>query len=343
MKRHLNTLYVTTQNAWLAKEGECIVVKVEGETRGKIPALALDGIVCFGLVSISPFLVAHCAENGVTITQLTENGRFLARIHGETSGNVLLRREQYRWADDPIRSTAMARFFLIGKVHNTRLVVQRGAREADQEARSTALTDAAECLLIARRSIEHETDLDRMRGYEGEAALTYWRAFPNLLTTSDEKLRFNGRSRRPPLDPVNAMLSFLYTMLAHDVRAALEGVGLDPYVGFLHRDRPGRPGLALDLMEEFRPWTVDRLVATLINRGQVKGSDFRVEDTGAVLMSDDLRKLVLTTWQDRKKDVVTHPFLDEKMPVGLLWHTQSLLLARHLRGDLDGYPAYLWK
>lgn len=343
MKRHLNTLYVTSQKAYLAKEGECIVVRVEGETRGKVPALALDGIVCFGQVSYSPFLLAHCAENGIAISHLTETGRFLARIHGETSGNVLLRREQYRWADDPVRSAAVARGVLIGKVYNARIVLLRGARETEATERATALAEAAEALRAARRGIEAEGDLDRLRGLEGEAAQIYWRVYPHLLRTADAQLRFAGRSRRPPLDPVNALLSFLYTVLVHDVRAALEAVGLDPYVGYLHRDRPGRPGLALDLMEEFRAWTVDRLVATLINRGQLGAADFVREEAGAVRMTDDARRLVLTSWQERKKEVVTHPFLDEKMPIGLLWHTQALLLARTIRGDLDAYPAFLWR
>ena len=343
MKRHLNTLFVTTQGTYLAKEGECVLVRVDGETRARIPVLSLDGIVCFGQVSYSPYLLAHCAENGVALTHLTENGRFLARMHGATTGNVLLRRTQYRWADDSERSAALASGFVVGKLHNARYVYQRAGRDLRDEAVKAELARTPVNLgrLIDRAAVAD--DLDSLRGIEGEGGAAYWHAFDNLIARRDAGFAFGGRSRRPPLDRVNCLLSFLYTILMHDVRSALETVGLDPYVGYLHRDRPGRPSLALDLMEEFRPWLVDRLVLTLINRGQLKASGFRTEETGGVTMSDATRKAVLTAWQQRKQETVTHPFLGEKMPVGLLWHTQSLLLARHLRGDLDGYPPLLWR
>lgn len=343
MKRHLNTLFVTTAGSYLAKDGETVLVRVEGETRARVPVLALDGIVCFGQVSYSPYLLAHCAENGVTISHLTETGRFQARIQGPTTGNVLLRRTQYRWADDLERTTALARAFVLGKLHNGRVVYRRAGRDADGSARKEGLTAAADRLGDLVAKAEHVESADAARGVEGEAGASYWQDFPLLVSRNAEGFIFGGRSRRPPLDRVNCLLSFLYTVLAHDIRSALETVGLDPYVGFLHRDRPGRPSLALDMMEEFRPWLVDRLVLSLINRGQVRPAGFVSEETGGYLMDDDTRRAVLTAWQERKQEMVTHPFLNEKMPVGLLWHTQALLLARHLRGDLEAYPPVFWR
>lgn len=343
MKRHLNTLFINTQGAYLAKDGECILVRVEQETKARIPVLALDGVVCFGQVSYSPYLLAHCAENDVTISHFTEYGRFQARIQGPTSGNVLLRRTQYRWADDPDRSTGTARAFVLAKLHNARLVYQRAQRDTEDAERKAVLAETAERLRGGVAKAEAARDLDALRGVEGESAAVYWRSFGALLNRADPEFAFEGRSRRPPLDRVNCLLSFLYSVLAHDIRSALEGVGLDPYVGYLHRDRPGRAGLALDMMEEFRPWLVDRLVLSLINRGQLRAKGIVREDSGGYRMDEDTRKQVLTAWQERKQDTVTHPFLGEKMPIGLLWHTQALLLARHMRGDLDGYPPVLWR
>jgi CRISPR-associated protein Cas1 len=343
LRQHLNTLFVTTPGSYLAKDGECVQVRVDGESRARLPVLALDGIVCFGAVSYSPYLLAHCAENDVTISHLTEQGRFQARIQGPTAGNVLLRRTQYRWADDPDRSAELARNFVLAKLHNGRLVYRRARRDARDGDRTERLGGVAEGLdnLVAR--VRHASDIQTVRGIEGEGGARYWSAFNDLVTRADEAFDFHGRSRRPPLDRVNCLLSFLYTILAHDVRSALETAGLDPYVGFLHRDRPGRAGLALDMMEEFRPWLVDRLVLALVNRRQVDARGFTREETGGYLMDDATRKAVLTAWQERKQETVTHPFLDEKMPIGLLWHTQALLLARYLRGDLDGYPPLLWR
>lgn len=343
MKRHLNTLFVTTAGTYLAKDGDCVQVRVESETRARLPVLALDGIVCFGQVSYSPYLLAHCAENDVTITHLTEQGRFQARIQGPTSGNVLLRRTQYRWADDPGQSAVLARAVLLAKLHNGRLVYRRARRDAGNEDRRARLATVADGLDGIIDLVEQGGDLDRLRGIEGEGGALYWSAFDELITRADADFAFAGRSRRPPLDRVNCLLSFLYTVLAHDVRSALETAGLDPYVGYLHRDRPGRPSLALDIMEEFRPWLVDRLVLSLVNRGQVDAGGFTREDTGGYSMDEETRKAVLTAWQERKQETVTHPFLGEKMPIGMLWHMQALLLARYMRGDLDGYPALLWK
>ncbi|CCQ74037.1 type I-C CRISPR-associated endonuclease Cas1c [Magnetospira sp. QH-2] len=338
MKHHLNTLYVTTEGTYLAKDGECIVAKVDSAVRARIPIGGLESVVCLGRVSHSPQLLEHCAANGVALTHLSQSGRFMARLEGPTSGNVLIRRAQYRWADDPTRSAGLARAFLTGKLANARQVLQRGAREKDDPD----LNAAADRLGRLLRRLPGEATVDGLRGLEGEAGRTYWAAFPKLIG-GDPVFVFTARSRRPPLDPMNALLSFLYTLLAHDVRGALETAGLDPQVGFLHRDRPGRPGLALDLMEEFRAVIADRLALSLVNRGQVRGKGFKVLDGGGVVMDDATRRTVIEAWQERKKDERRHPFLDEPATLGLFWHWQALLLKRHLRGDLDGYPPCLWR
>ncbi len=342
MKKHLNTLFVTTQGTYLSKEGECVQVKAEGVDKATIPIHTLGGIVCFGNVLCSPFLLGHCAEHGVAVSFLSENGRFLARVQGPVSGNVLLRREQYRWADDPKRSTAMARSVLTAKIANSRNVMLRAARDHGEHGRDERLRPAAQRLADCLRRLEHpDLSLDEVRGVEGEAGAAYFSAFDAMITSDEEAFRFKGRNRRPPLDPTNCLLSFLYTLLVHDIRGALECVGLDPAVGFLHRDRPGRPGLALDLLEEFRAVVADRLALSLINLGQVKPNGFNTVESGAVLMDDDTRKEVIVAYQKRKQEEVEHPFLQEKMPLGLLWHVQALLLARHIRGDLEGYPPYV--
>jgi CRISPR-associated protein Cas1 len=342
MKKHLNTLFVTTQGAYLSKEGECVQVKADGVDKAQIPIHTLGGIVCFGNVLCSPFLLGHCAEHGVAVSFLTVNGRFLARVQGPVSGNVLLRREQYRWADDPNRSAVIARYVLTAKLANSRNVLLRAARDHGDDGRGEGLHAAAGRLADCLRRIERpDLSLDEVRGIEGEAGAIYFGAFDALITSDNEAFRFRGRNRRPPLDPTNCLLSFLYTLLVHDIRAAIECVGLDPAVGFLHRDRPGRPGMALDVLEEFRAVVADRLALSLINLGQVKAKGFETRESGAVLMTDDTRKEVILAYQKRKQEEVEHPFLQEKMPVGLLWHMQALLLARHIRGDLDGYPPYI--
>lgn len=343
MKHYLNTLYVTTQGSYLAKDGECVLVRVEGEDRLRLPIHGLGGIVCFGQVSCSPFLLGHCAENGVAVSFLTERGRFLARVQGPVSGNVLLRREQYRRADAPEASALVARCVLTGKIANSRTVLLRTARDHEGKVDAEALRGAAERLANCGRRLEPGLPLDVLRGIEGEAGNTYFEVFDHLLTNQKEDFRFTSRSRRPPLDRINCLLSFLYTLLAHDVRSALESVGLDPAVGFLHRDRPGRPGLALDLMEEFRPVLADRLALSLVNLGQVQAKGFRVEENGAVRMDDDTRKEVLVAYQKRKQEEMQHSFLGEKAALGLMPYLQALLFARYLRGDLDGYPPFVWR
>ncbi len=343
MKKYLNTLFVTTQGAYLAKEGETVAVKVERKTRLQLPVHTLEGIVCFGQVSCSPFLMGFCAERNVAISFLTENGRFLAKVTGPVSGNVLLRRQQYRWADDPGRTVMVTRAVLTGKINNCRTVLQRALRDHVGKIDAESVRGASSRLSQIMSHLQADISLDRLRGYEGEAAMMYFGVFDHLITSRKDKFFFRERNRRPPLDRVNCLLSFLYTLVMHDIRSALEAVGLDPAVGFLHRDRPGRPGLALDLMEEFRPFIADRLTLSMINLSQIRTKGFTEMDSGAVLMDDETRKSLLVAYQKRKQDVLTHPFLKEKMSLGLLFHVQALLLARFIRGDLDGYPVFCWR
>ncbi|QFU15605.1 type I-C CRISPR-associated endonuclease Cas1c [Microvirga thermotolerans] len=346
MRRHLNTLYVTTEGAYARKDGANVVVEVDDAERLRVPAHMIGGIVLFGRTSLSPALMGFCLEEGIAITHLSEHGRFLARVEGPVSGNVLLRRAQYRAAEDPEKAARITRSMVLAKTVNQRAVVRRTLRDhgGAMDDPSRASLEAAEARLsdIARR-IERPAGVDGLRGLEGEASAVYFGVFDAFIRKADPFFRFEGRSRRPPLDPVNALLSFLYTLLTHDCRSALETVGLDPASGFLHALRPGRPSLALDLLEEFRPHLADRLALSLINRGQVGPSAFRRMDNGAVLLTEDGRKTVLVAWQERKKEELLHPFIEEKVSIGLLPHLQAQLLARHLRGDLDGYPPMIWK
>lgn len=342
MKKLLNTLFVTTQGAYLAKDGETVAVRIEQSTVLRVPVHTLQSIVCFGNVGCSPFLLGMCGENGVSLSFLTENGRFLARVQGPVSGNVLLRREQYRRADDPDASAAMATACVLGKIANCRTVLQRGLRDHSDKLDEKAVQAAVDHLFAVLRRLQQKPSLDQVRGLEGDAARVYFQALNHLILRDKDIFFLNNRNRRPPLDPVNCLLSFLYTLLRHDVSAALEGVGLDPAVGFLHRDRPGRPSLALDIMEEFRPFA-DRMVLSLVNLGQLRPRDFARSGSGSVQLSDAARKTVLTTYQKRKQEEMKHPFLEENMALGLFPHVQALLLARHLRGDLDGYPPVIWK
>lgn len=343
MKRLLNTLFVTTQGAYLCREGETVCVRVEQETKLRVPIHTLGGIVCFGQVSCSPPLMELCGERSVLISFHSEHGRFLGRVQGPASGNVLLRRAQYRCADDPAVSANIARAVITAKAANCRTVLLRAARDHAETADARSLTGAAAELSRVSNGLEQETSMDGLRGREGEAARTYFRVFDHLIVAQKDGFQFHERSRRPPLDNINALLSFLYSMLAHDCTSALESVGLDPAVGFLHADRPGRPSLALDLMEEFRPVLADRVALSLVNLQQVKGGGFTKTETGAVMMDDKTRKEVLLAWQKRKAEAVQHPFLGETVEVGLLPYAQALLMARFLRGDLDGYPPYIWK
>lgn len=344
MKKLLNTVYVTTEGAGLRKDGENLVVEVDGNERGRVPMHMLAGAVIFGGIYVSPALMQACAAAGITLVLLDRIGRFQARIEGPVTGNVLLRRAQYRASDMP---EDIVRSIVTGKISNQRAVLMRGLRdystEMSDDARAKVLVVTDRLAQILRK-VSLGTDApDVLRGAEGEAAALYFSVFDYLIRSPDPELRFKGRSRRPPLDPVNALLSFLYTLLTHDCRSAAESVGLDPAVGFLHRDRPGRPSLALDLMEELRPVLADRLVLSLINRRQIRAGDFEIQDSGAVFLTDEARKAVLTAWQERKKQERRHPFLEETAPLGLVPYLQAQLLARHLRGDLDAYPPWFWK
>ncbi|HUE02857.1 MAG TPA: type I-C CRISPR-associated endonuclease Cas1c [Bryobacteraceae bacterium] len=343
MKQLLNTLYVTTQGAYLAKDGETVLVRVEEESRLRVPIHTLGSIVCFGRVSCSPALMGMCAEKGVGLAFLTENGRFLARVEGPVSGNVLLRREQYRRADDEGRTAEIARAVVIAKVANCRTVLLRAAREKPESAGCADLEAAALRLLRLGETLQKPLALDTVRGHEGDAARVYFEVFDHLIVEAKDAFFFRARSRRPPLDNMNALLSFLYTLVTHDVAAALEGVGLDPAVGYLHVDRPGRPSLALDLVEELRPVLADRLGLSLVNRRQVRAEGFRRTESGAVEMDEGTRKEVLVGYQKRKQEEVMHPFLKERVAFGIVPHVQAMLLARFLRGDLDGYPSFLWR
>jgi CRISPR-associated protein Cas1 len=343
MKRILNTLYITRHGAHISKDGMTLAVHADGERLLQIPVLTLSGVVCFGGVSCTPPAMELCAEHDVAITFLSESGRFLGRVIGPVHGNVLLRREQYRIADDEIRSAEIARMFIIGKICNSRQVLMRGARDRKAPEAVDELKAAARRLIQTARRLKHGIPADELFGKEGDSAKTYFASFNNLITSQHPEFKFTVRSRRPPLDAINAMMSFVYTLLSHDAAAALECVGLDPYVGFFHKDRPGRPSLALDLMEEFRSLLADRIVLSLINLQQVAPKGFTVTESGGVIMDKDTRTAVISAYQKRKQEEIRHPFLNESMPTGLLIYTQAMLLARYIRGDLDMYPPFFWK
>ncbi|MDE0660706.1 MAG: type I-C CRISPR-associated endonuclease Cas1c [Gammaproteobacteria bacterium] len=346
MRRHLNTLYVTTENAWLHKDGENIVVKVDGSEQARVPIHILGSVVCIGTLGATPALLGHCARKGVSVTFTARSGRFLARMEGPTTGNVLLRRTQYRAADNTDQLGALASHIVAGKIHNQRTVVRRALRDhgatmgADGRERLRACEQR---LTNAARRAAHGREVDSVRGVEGEAARAYYEVFGDLTRREDGCFAFDGRSRRPPLNPMNALLSFLYTLLVHDCRSALEAAGLDPAVGFLHSERPGRPSLALDLMEELRPAFADRLALSLVNRRQLSGDDFATAVSGAVTLDERARKSVIVAYQTRKQDELTHPFLQEKTTWGLVPFIQAKQFAAHLRGDLDAYPPFLWR
>ena len=338
MKKLLNTLYITRQESYLHKERETIVIKQGDSKLGQFPALTVNNILCFGQVSVSPFLMGFCGEQGIGLSFYTEYGKFLARVQGKQSGNVLLRRAQYRWADDEDKSISIARLMVAAKIANGRSVLMREVRNHGANA---AIETTVKRLAVSLRRARHAETVPEAMGIEGDAANAYFGVFNELLRGSG--FAFGGRVRRPPTDPVNALLSFAYTLITHECASALQGVGLDPYVGFLHQDRPGRLSLALDMLEEFRASWADRFVLTLINRQQVKPNDFLTEASGAVRLTDDARKTLLTAWQERKQVEVMHPYLDEQVPVGLLPHCQAMLLARHIRGDTEYYPPYIVK
>ncbi|MEA4811528.1 MAG: type I-C CRISPR-associated endonuclease Cas1c [Anaerolineaceae bacterium] len=343
MRRLLNTLYITTPEAYLALEGEDIQIQIKDKPNLRIPLLNLENIVCFTYQGASPVLMGACADRGIGLSFLRPSGQFLARIQGNIKGNVLLRTRQYAIADETPQSIKIARCFLIGKIYNQRKVILRALRDHGIILEKEPLINSADLLKNCLKELENCQDIGQLMAFEGLAAKSYFDIFDDLILQQKEDFHFSGRNRRPPLDRTNALLSFIYTLLVQDCIGALETVGLDPYLGFLHQLRPGRPSLALDLMEELRPLLADRLVLSFINMKQVKASGFLVKESGAVLMDDETRKNVLTTWQKRKQELIMHPFTGEKIPLGLAPYVQALLLSRFIREDLDAYPPFLWR
>lgn len=338
-----NVIYIQTQNAWVHKDNDNLVMKVGDETKARVPIHKLQGLVCFGQVSVSPYLMAHCAEHGVTITYLNPFGKFLARVEGPVSGNVLLRRTQHLTGADRGKSVAIARTMLSGKLYNQRAVLRRymrDYRDRTEDETMAVLTTAEKRLTRCLQSLTQCDAVDALMGREGEAAQVYFGVFTHLIRQPG--FDFDARRRRPPTDPVNALLSFGYTLLTHDCRSALETTGLDPASGFLHQLRSGRPSLALDLAEEFRP-IVDRFVLSLVNKRQLALKDFETWPNGSVTLKEEPRRTLLAAWQDRKQDNLTHRWFEESVPVGMLPWLQAQILARHLRGDCDSYVPFLWK
>lgn len=343
MRQLLNTLFVTSEDIYLSLDGENVVANRENTVVARYPLHTLSAILSFSYKGASPALMGACCARGISLSFCTPRGKFLARVTGEANGNVLLRRTQYRAADDVDRSCRIARCMVFGKVYNSRWSLERFKRDHGMRVDGAVLTQTSGKLKALLPGIAAEVDLDALRGLEGAAATLYFGAFPQMILGDAALFAFSGRSRRPPRDPINALLSFAYSLLAHDCASGLEGVGLDAYVGFLHRDRPGRSSLALDLMEELRPCMAERFVLSLVNNRMLKASDFEWRESGGVYLKEDARRLFLSKWQERKKESITHPFLREKLPWGLVPYVQALLLARYLREDLDAYPPFLWK
>ncbi len=338
MKKLLNTIYVTTDNSYLHKENETIVIKKDGEKIAQLPAHAIENILCFGYISASPAFMYFCSEKNISLSYYSENGKFLAKVQGRQTGNILLRKTQYRFSDNLEHSAQLAKLFIVAKLVNSRTVLQRHLRNHGENEKITSVIDHLFKLIGA---CERQSDLDVLRGYEGEAASAYFSVFQDLILNPE--FTFKGRIKRPATDAVNALLSFTYTLITNEFTHALEGVGIDPYAGFLHRDRPGRASLSLDMIEDVRAWWADRFVLTLINRKQIKITDFETEASGAVRLSNDARKTFFIAFQEKKKEELVHPYLEEKISIGLLPHAQALLLGRYLRGDMAEYTPFLFK
>jgi CRISPR-associated protein Cas1 len=342
MKRLANVLYVTSPDVYLSLDGETILVKKPEEGPTRLPLHNLEGIVCFNYQGVSPALMGACVQRNIGLSFITPHGRFLARVSGKNQGNVLLRKKQFQISEDEEASACIAASFLVGKVYNSRKVLQRALRDHAMLLDTPALEKAADFLKQTVHTIPDCHTTSELMAFEGAAAKIYFGVFNQLILQQQEDFQFEERSRRPPLDRMNSLLSFFYTLLTNEAVSALEAVGLDPYVGFLHTERPGRPSLALDLMEELRPIFADRLALSLVNRRQVTAKGFVQKESGGILMDDETRKAVLTAWQARKKEEIVHPYLKERIPFGLVPYAQALLLARHLRGDLDAYPPFFW-
>ena len=343
MKKLLNTLYVTSEDSYLALDGENIVVLDKEKEVGRIPLHNLEGIVSFGYRGTSPALMGACADRNISLCYVTTNGKFLARVTGSVKGNVVLRKKQYEVSMNETDSLEISKNCIIGKIYNARWVLERATRDHSMQIDTEKVKSASKMLKDAAIRVQKSQSKDQLRGYEGEAASVYFSVFDELILQQKKDFVFSDRNRRPPTDNVNAMLSFVYTLLTNNIASALETVGLDPYVGMMHTDRPGRASLALDMIEELRPVLADRFVLSLINKKVVNVKDFIKKENGAVLMKDDARKKFLSEWQNRKKETLTHPYLKEKMEWGMVPYVQAMLLARYLRGDLDAYPPFLWK
>lgn len=343
MRHLLNTIYVTTPDAYLRLEGGNAVISVKDEMLARVPLLNIESIVCMGFKGVSPGLMGECAEKGIDLCFLTQHGRFLARVCGPVKGNVLLRATQHEWARNPARSADIARLMLLAKIYNGRWCLERTLRDHAGRVSEAEFRTAIADMKLRIAQLSEMQDTDTMRGIEGLAAKAYFSVFDQMVLRDEDAFRFDGRNRRPPLDRVNALLSFAYTLLGHEIAAALETVGLDPYVGFMHTLRPGRSSLALDLLEELRAPIADRFVITQINLGKISPDDFMRKENGAYYLKDDARREFLAAWQQHKGEPLTHPYLKEKISWGLVPYVQAMLLARFMRGDLDGYPPFMWK
>jgi CRISPR-associated protein Cas1 len=344
MKKLFSTLYVSTQGAYISKDRENIVVNFQNRELFRSPIHLINSVICFGNVMCSPFLFELCTENNVSLSYFTENGKFIARVQAPVSGNVLLRKQQYKYSYDEKFCLETAKSILIGKLNNSRIVINRCLRDhKDKISNYDKLKQVSDSLRKSIINVFNVKSIDILRGIEGDAASSYFNVFNELILNDKEKFFMSGRSRRPPKDKVNCLLSFVYTLLVHDVSSALEGVGLDNQVGFFHKDRPGRPSLTLDMMEEFRSVIADRLVLTLINLSQINADCFYESPSGGVIMNKDGKKIVIDAYRKRKEEEIFHPFLKETIHIGLLYHAQALLFARYIRGDIDAYPPFIWK
>lgn len=343
MKKLLNTLYVTSEDSYLSLDGENVVISDHGCEIGRLPLHNLEGIVSFGYRGTSPALMGACAERDISLCYVSPQGKFLARVSGRVKGNVILREQQYRSFLDDGQSLDIAKNCILGKIHNARWVLERATRDHSLQVDVEKLKASSENLKNSLHYVRDCQSKEQLRGFEGEAAQVYFGVFNELILQQKNDFFFHGRNKRPPLDHVNALLSFVYTLLTNTITSALETVGLDPYVGCLHTERPGRVSLSLDLIEELRPVFADRFVLSLINKKMITKKGFKKKENGAVLMDDETRKIVLIEWQNKKKETLTHPFLKEKVEWGMVPYVQAMLLARYLRGDLDAYPPFLWK
>ena len=340
MRNLLNTLYVTNPDAYISRDGENVVIKVNNIEMLRRPVHILEGIVCFNYVGISPKLMSLCVENNVEVSFLNEYGKFMAKVTGKVKGNVLLRRTQFRYADDKEKSLKISKNFIIGKIVNCKSVINRAVRDHSNSVNLDKMRHTLEKLTSALENVKSALNSDELRGIEGEAARTYFSTFNNLILQQKEDFHFTERNRRPPMDNINALLSYAYTLLTYEMGSALETVGLDPYVGFMHTDRPGRASLALDMIEELRPYMAERFVISLINRKQISAKGFIAKESGGIIMDKDTKNIFLTAWQKRKQEEITHPFLNEKIEVGLLPYVQAMLMARFLRNDIEEYPPF---